>query len=98
MGRDRTAPLGDIEERIVGVHDGDSITFLTADEEQVKIRLEEIDAPELKQAFGTKSKQALSALVLASRLPLRTTGIPPHTQALMRVLGGCGARGAEGNA
>lgn len=30
--------------------------------EPVKIRLAEIDAPEKAQAFGTKSKQALSAL------------------------------------
>ena len=44
--------------KVVGVHDGDTITLLTAEKEQVKVRLEGIDAPELKQAFGNASKQS----------------------------------------
>lgn len=40
--------------------DGHTITILDADKVQHKIRLEGIDAPESKQAFGTKAKQALS--------------------------------------
>ena len=47
---------------VVGVSDGDTLTLLTSDKKQVKIRLAEIDAPESKQAFGQKSKQALSEL------------------------------------
>lgn len=47
---------------VVGVADGDTITVLR-DNVQVKVRLAEIDAPEKAQAFGNKSKQALSALV-----------------------------------
>jgi len=43
--------------RIVGVHDGDTITLLDATKTQHKIRLAGIDAPELRQAFGTRSKQ-----------------------------------------
>lgn len=52
-----------IEGRIVGVHDGDAITVLDAQHQQHKIRLAGIDAPELKQAFGHKSKEHLSHLV-----------------------------------
>ncbi len=40
--------------RVVGVHDGDTITVLEAGKTQHKIRLAGIDAPELKQAFGTR--------------------------------------------
>jgi len=40
--------------RVVSVHDGDTITVLDADKKQHKIRLAGIDAPEIKQAFGTK--------------------------------------------
>ena len=49
--------------RVVGIHDGDSITVLDATKTQYKIRLAAIDAPELKQAFGAASKKNLSALV-----------------------------------
>lgn len=47
--------------KVVGVHDGDTLTVL-AGGKQIKIRLAEIDAPESKQAFGTRSKQVLSDL------------------------------------
>jgi endonuclease YncB( thermonuclease family) len=49
--------------RVVAVHDGDTITVLDTSKTQYKIRLAAIDAPELKQAFGSKSKQNLSDLV-----------------------------------
>lgn len=45
--------------RVVGVTDGDTLTLL-ASEQQLKIRLEGIDAPEKKQPHGQDSKQALS--------------------------------------
>jgi endonuclease YncB( thermonuclease family) len=35
--------------KVVGVHDGDTITGLTESKEQIKIRLDAIDAPELGQ-------------------------------------------------
>jgi endonuclease YncB( thermonuclease family) len=47
--------------RVIGVHDGDTLTVLTAAKEQVKFRLHGVDAPELGQAYGEQSKQALSA-------------------------------------
>lgn len=53
----------EITGRVVGVHDGDTITVLTADKQSVKVRLFGIDAPESKQPFGSRAKQELSALV-----------------------------------
>lgn len=51
--------------RVVGVHDGDTITVLDANpnHKQYKVRLAGIDAPESKQAFGTRSKESLSQMV-----------------------------------
>lgn len=49
--------------RVVGVSDGDTVTVLDGTNTQFKIRLMGIDAPEKKQAFGAKSKEALSDLV-----------------------------------
>lgn len=51
--------------KVVGVTDGDTIRCLTDSKEQLKIMLYQIDAPETKQAFGNKSKQALSKLIFA---------------------------------
>lgn len=45
--------------KVVAVTDGDTITVLDHNKEQHKVRLGEIDAPEKKQAFGTKAKDAL---------------------------------------
>lgn len=49
-----------LEGKVVKVQDGDTITILTSSNEQVKIRLDGIDAPEHKQAFGTASQKNLA--------------------------------------
>ena len=46
--------------RVVGVSDGDTVTVLTAENHQFKIRLSGIDAPEKKQPFGARSRETLS--------------------------------------
>jgi len=51
------------EGRVVGVHDGDTLTLLMAGNQQIKIRLAQIDAPESDQAFGQRSKESLSNMV-----------------------------------
>ena len=48
--------------RVVAVADGDTLTLLDATNQQHKIRLSGIDAPEKAQDFGQKSKTSLSAL------------------------------------
>ena len=50
---------------VVAVTDGDTIKARCGEPgayEQINVRLAEIDAPEKKQAFGERSKQALSDL------------------------------------
>ena len=46
--------------RVVSIHDGDTITVITADKAQHKIRLAGIDAPELGQPWGRAAKHGLS--------------------------------------
>lgn len=55
-----TAHAEELRGMVVSITDGDTITVLDANKVQHKIRLLAIDAPERKQAFGTKSKEALS--------------------------------------
>lgn len=69
----------------MAVHDGDTLTVLTVDKAQVKIRLDGIDAPELKQAFGSKAKEALSALVFGKAAVVHTKGQDRYRRTLGRV-------------
>ena len=49
--------------RVVGVYDGDTVTVLEDEKRQLKVRLAEIDTPELAQPYGRQAKMALSDLV-----------------------------------
>ena len=55
------------------MHDGDTLTVLI-DRRQVKVRLADIDAPESKQTFGTRSRQSLAALCFNKEARLETQG------------------------
>lgn len=63
----------DIAGKVVGVLDGDTIDVLI-DLRPVRIRLAEIDAPEKKQPWGTRSRQVLSALVFGQQVTVREEG------------------------
>ena len=60
--------------RVVGVHDGDTLTLLVEGNRQVKVRLAGIDAPELSQPYGQKAKQALSALAFGQEARIDSAG------------------------
>lgn len=59
--------------RVVGVHDGDTLSLLTDQHKRVKVRLEGIDAPEMSQAFGKNSKQSLSDLAYGKTVKVVVT-------------------------
>jgi endonuclease YncB( thermonuclease family) len=59
-----------IEGKVINVHDGDTITVLDPYNEKFHIRLQGIDAPELKQSFGPVSQQNLSRLVLGKQVEI----------------------------
>jgi len=56
--------------RCVAVIDGDTIRVLTVDQQLLRVRLAFIDAPERRQAFGTRAKQAMSDLVFGHEVTL----------------------------
>lgn len=72
----RAIPIAEasIAGKVVGVHDGDSLTLYSGTGPQLKIRLDGIDAPELKQAFGAAAKRRLSDLVFGKRILVEVKG------------------------
>ncbi len=59
--------------QVVAVADGDTLTVLDGAKRQHKIRLAEIDAPESKQPFGTRSRQSLSEICFGKIAVVETT-------------------------
>jgi len=57
--------------KVVGVADGDTITLLLPGNHREKVRLEGIDCPEKRQAFGTCAKQFTSDLVFGKRVSIK---------------------------
>lgn len=58
--------------KVVKIADGDTVTILNDQYQQLKVRLAGIDAPERSQAFGKKSKQHLSRLIGGKRIRVET--------------------------
>ncbi len=61
-------PQFDIRGRIVRVADGDTVSLLDGDNDQHRIRLFGIDAPENDQPHGDRAREALAAMVTGKRL------------------------------
>lgn len=47
---------------VVGITDGDTLTLLIGEQQQMKLRLSAVDAPESRQPFGKRAKEKLSDL------------------------------------
>ena len=78
--------------QVVGVTDGDTITAIV-DGRQIKVRLNGIDAPEKKQAFGNASKHALSVLSFGQRVSIVLLGKDRWGTMIAEGLTGAGRRG-----
>ena len=72
----------------VGVHDGDTLTILTPAKDSIKVRLHGIDAPESKQAFGSRSKQELSALAFGKQVTVEVMDKDRYGRTVGRVFVG----------
>lgn len=73
------------EARVVGVADGDTISVLDGTT-QVKVRLNGIDCPERRQAFGARAKQLTSQLVFGKTVTVRPFGKDRYGRVLGEVV------------
>ena len=58
--------------KVVAVHDGDTFTGISDSNEQVKVRLDAVDAPELGQPYGQASKKALADRIFGKSVTVIT--------------------------
>ncbi len=58
----------DFSGTVIAVHDGDTVTVLTPNRRQIRVRLAEIDTPESNQPYGERAKEALTALVFGDKV------------------------------
>ena len=59
--------------KAVKITDGDTFTLLVDGHEQVRIRIDGIDAPEKGQAFGNRAKEYLSGMIWGKELTVTVT-------------------------
>ena len=71
--------------KVVGVHDGDTLTLLDDSKRQIKIRLAEIDAPESRQPYGSRAKQELSGLAFGRPATVQVQDIDRYGRTVGRI-------------
>jgi endonuclease YncB( thermonuclease family) len=86
------AVAADFSGRVLKVQDGDRLTVLV-NRQQVRVRLESIDAPELGQAFGKRSRRSLADICAAKIASVVRTGKDRYG----RTLGWVTCAGVEAN-
>jgi micrococcal nuclease len=69
---------------VVKVIDGDTFRCI-ANQQLVKVRIREIDAPELKQPYGVESKKYLQSLIERKNVSLEDEGVDLYNRTLAHV-------------
>ncbi len=72
--------------RVVSVHDGDTLRAIDQGKTERKVRLLGIDAPEIGQAFGTKSRDRLTALVKGKSVEVHADSEDRYGRTLARLV------------
>ncbi len=72
--------------RVVGVQDGDTLTCLDETNQQQRIRLSDIDAPEIGQDYGKASREALASLVFGKTVEVYDQGRDESGRWIARVM------------
>jgi endonuclease YncB( thermonuclease family) len=71
--------------RVVRVTDGDTVVILAAGNEQLRVRLAEIDAPESGQPFGRAARSMLAGLVAGRTVTVRASDTDRYGRIVGRI-------------
>ena len=71
--------------KAVKITDGDTFTLLVDGHEQVKIRIDGIDAPDKGQAFGNRAKEYLSGMIWGEELTVRVMKTDKYGRSIGKV-------------
>ena len=78
----------DLTGHVVGIADGDTLTLLTDQRQQIRIRLSDIDTPERRQPFGNRARQALSDLAYGKVVQVAVRDTDRYGRTVGRVFAG----------
>lgn len=82
FGHTQAADKDTITVKVVGISDGDTITVLTVNKQQLKVRLAGIDAPERSQAYGMRARKHLADHIYGKIVELETRGTDKYKRTL----------------
>lgn len=71
---------------VIAVHDGDTIRVSNQYGQKQRIRLAYIDAPELQQAYGKSSREALAMLILRKNVQVEVFDIDRYRRHVARIV------------
>jgi len=78
------AVAGELVDLVVSIQDGDTLTIHVS-HEMVRIRLIDSDAPEKKQAFGSRSRQSLGEICAGRKARVDDRGLDRYGRTLGQV-------------
>ena len=80
-----TPALAPLAGQVVAVHDGDTLTVQSGPS-LYKVRLSDVDAPELRQVFGKQARDFTKQMALGRRVQVNVTLIDKHDRRIGEVI------------
>ncbi len=78
----------EITGKVVAIADGDTLTILTEEKKQIRLRLSDIDAPERRQPYGTRAREMLADLCFGKTVRANYSSADRYGRPIARIHAG----------